>query len=46
MPPQEAGLVSAERVPGGWGVSVPDAGHFPWVERPGCVLSALTRLAN
>jgi pimeloyl-ACP methyl ester carboxylesterase len=45
MPP-EAGLVSAERVPGGWGVTVPDAGHFVWVESPGCVAAAMTRLAG
>jgi pimeloyl-ACP methyl ester carboxylesterase len=46
MPPQEAGLVSAERVPGGWGVSVPDAGHFPWIEAPGCVAAAMSRLVS
>lgn len=46
MPPQLAGLASAERVPGGWCESVPDAGHFIWFEKPGCVLSALTRLAT
>jgi pimeloyl-ACP methyl ester carboxylesterase len=46
MPPQEAGLVSAERVPGGWAVTVHDAGHFPWVEAPGCVAAAMGRLAN
>lgn len=46
MPPQEAGLVSAERVPGAWGVSVPDAGHFPWYESPGCVAAAMRRLAD
>jgi pimeloyl-ACP methyl ester carboxylesterase len=46
MPPQEAGLVSAERVPGAWGISVPDAGHFPWIEAPGCVAAAMERLAR
>jgi pimeloyl-ACP methyl ester carboxylesterase len=46
MPPQEAGLASAERVPGGWGISVPDAGHLPWYERPGCVAAAMNRLAG
>jgi len=46
MPEDEAGLASAARVPGGWGVSVPDAGHFPWIESPGCVLSAMRRLAG
>jgi pimeloyl-ACP methyl ester carboxylesterase len=46
MPAQEAGLASAERVPGGWGVSVPDAGHFPWFESPGCVAAAMRRLSG
>jgi pimeloyl-ACP methyl ester carboxylesterase len=46
MPPQEAGLDSAERVPGGWAVSVPEAGHFPWIESPGCVAAAMRRLAG
>ena len=46
MPPQEAGLVSAERVPGAWGISVPDAGHFPWFEAPGCVAAAMDRLTG
>ena len=46
MPPQEAGLVSAERVPGGWSISVPDAGHYPWFEAPGCVAAAMDRLAS
>jgi pimeloyl-ACP methyl ester carboxylesterase len=44
--PATAGIGSAERVPGGWGISVPDAGHFPWVESPGCVASAMSRLAG
>jgi pimeloyl-ACP methyl ester carboxylesterase len=46
MPPQEAGLVSAERVPGAWSVSIPDAGHYPWFEAPGCVGAAMDRLAS
>jgi pimeloyl-ACP methyl ester carboxylesterase len=45
MPPKEAGLISAERVPGAWGISVADAGHFPWIEAPGCVAAAMDRLA-
>jgi pimeloyl-ACP methyl ester carboxylesterase len=44
--PPEAGLSSAERVPGGWGISVPDAGHLPWLESPGCVVAAMSRLAD
>ncbi len=46
MPPEEAGLLSAERIPGSWAVSVPHAGHFPWVEAPGCVAAAMSRLAD
>jgi pimeloyl-ACP methyl ester carboxylesterase len=46
MPSQEAGIVSAERVPGAWAVSVPDAGHFPWVEAPGCVAAAVSQLVG
>jgi pimeloyl-ACP methyl ester carboxylesterase len=46
MPPQEAGLVSAGRVPGAWAVSLPDAGHFPWVEAPGCVAAGMSRLVD
>lgn len=46
MPPEQAGLVSAEQVPGGWSISVPDAGHFPWFEAPGCVAAAMDRLAG
>jgi pimeloyl-ACP methyl ester carboxylesterase len=44
MPPHEAGLASAERVPGAWAVTVPGAGHFPWFEAPGCVAAAMSRL--
>jgi len=28
-----------------WWVTVPDGGHFTWVEAPGCVLDAMRRLA-
>lgn len=45
IPPKEAGLASADRVPGAWGISVPGAGHFVWVERPGCVAAAMSRLS-
>jgi pimeloyl-ACP methyl ester carboxylesterase len=44
MPPQEAGAGSAARIPGAWAVEVPDAGHFPWLEAPGCVKAAMSRL--
>lgn len=46
MPPQEAGRASAARIPGAWVVEFPDAGHFPWIERPGCVKAAMSRLAT
>lgn len=46
MPPQEAGVDSAGRVPGAWVMTVPDAGHFLWHEKPGCVLDAMRRLAG
>ena len=44
MPPQEAGAGSAARIPGAWAVEVPDAGHYPWLEAPGCVKAAMSRL--
>ena len=44
MPSDEAGLATAARVPGAWSVSVPAAGHFVWLEQPGSVLAAMTRL--
>jgi pimeloyl-ACP methyl ester carboxylesterase len=46
MPPQEAGLDSAARVPGAWGFSVPGAGHFVWHEAPGSILAATERLSG
>ena len=27
-------------------LDVPDAGHFPWLERPGCVRDALARFTT
>jgi pimeloyl-ACP methyl ester carboxylesterase len=46
MPPGEAGGATAERIPGARLVVVPDAGHFPWFEAPGCVRAALDGLAS
>jgi pimeloyl-ACP methyl ester carboxylesterase len=46
MPPEEAGIATARRIPGAWWTAVPDAGHFTWVEAPGCVLEAMRRLAS
>ena len=45
MPPIEAGVASAQRIPGAWWITVPDGGHFTWLEAPGCVLHAMRRLA-
>ncbi|SER67348.1 Pimeloyl-ACP methyl ester carboxylesterase [Pedococcus cremeus] len=46
IPPREGGIATAERVPGAWSSMVPGAGHYPWHERPGCVLEAVRRLAQ
>jgi pimeloyl-ACP methyl ester carboxylesterase len=46
MPPDAAAVATADRIPGAWCVLEPDAGHFTWVERPGCVLAALDRLSG
>lgn len=45
MPPAEAGLATATRIPAAWSHVEPEAGHFPWFEAPGCVLAAARRLA-
>ena len=42
--PLRASTESAERMPGAWVEVVPDAGHFPWIDVPGSVRSALTSL--
>lgn len=44
MPVEESARATAARVPGGWLEVVEGAGHFPWVERPGCVRAGLERL--
>jgi pimeloyl-ACP methyl ester carboxylesterase len=46
MPPDVATVATVDRIPGAWCVLEPDAGHFTWVEHPGCVLSALDRLSG
>jgi pimeloyl-ACP methyl ester carboxylesterase len=46
MPPQTATVETARRIPGAWAALEPGAGHFPWVERPGCVRAALDRLCG
>jgi pimeloyl-ACP methyl ester carboxylesterase len=42
--PNAASTDTASRIPGAWAYVVPDAGHFPWVESPGTVRTALQRL--
>jgi proline iminopeptidase len=43
--PVEAAIETAAAFPRGSSAGVPDAGHFPWIEQPGCVTDALVRLA-
>jgi pimeloyl-ACP methyl ester carboxylesterase len=42
--PVEAALGTAAAFPRGSATGVPDAGHFTWLERPGCVADGLVRL--
>jgi pimeloyl-ACP methyl ester carboxylesterase len=42
--PATAATDTAQRIPGSWVDSVPEAGHFVWVEAPGRVRAALERL--
>jgi pimeloyl-ACP methyl ester carboxylesterase len=42
--PLTASTDSAAAIPGAWTEVVDDAGHFPWLERPGCARAALARL--
>jgi pimeloyl-ACP methyl ester carboxylesterase len=44
MPVEESARQTAARIPGAWVEVVEGAGHFPWLERPGCARSALARL--
>jgi proline iminopeptidase len=44
MPWGQAARASAELARSSFLTVVPAAGHFPWLEVPGCVLSALQRL--
>ncbi len=46
MPPRNAGIATARRIPSAWWAAIPGAGHFTWVEAPGCVLDAMRRLAS
>ena len=44
--PPEAAIETAQAFPEGNVTGVPGAGHFPWLEQPGCVADALRRLAS
>ena len=44
--PASAALDTAAAFPLGRVTGVPAAGHFPWLEQPGCVGSGLARLAS
>jgi pimeloyl-ACP methyl ester carboxylesterase len=37
---------SAALIPGAWTQVIEAAGHFPWLEKPGCVRAALDRLTT
>jgi len=42
--PSTASTETAARIAGAWVEVVAGAGHFPWLERPGCVAAVLRRL--
>ncbi len=44
--PVEAALETAAAFPHGRATGVPDAGHFSWLEQPGCVADGLVRLGT
>jgi pimeloyl-ACP methyl ester carboxylesterase len=44
--PTTASTDTAARIPGAWAEIAPGAGHFPWIEAPGSIRSALDRLAG
>jgi proline iminopeptidase len=44
--PAESSIATAHAFPNGSATGVPEAGHFPWMEQPGCVADALVRLAS
>jgi proline iminopeptidase len=46
IPPDQAGSVTADRIPDAWVEIIPNAGHFIWLERPGAVRAALDRLVR
>jgi pimeloyl-ACP methyl ester carboxylesterase len=44
--PVAAARATVDAIPNGWLEVVEGAGHFPWLDRPGCVRAALDRLAG
>jgi pimeloyl-ACP methyl ester carboxylesterase len=44
--PTTASTDTAARIPGAWVKVVPAAGHFPWMDAPGCVRAGLQRLTG
>ncbi len=44
--PVESSIATAQAFPQGSATGVPEAGHFTWIEQPGCVADALVRLAS
>ena len=44
--PATASTDTAGRIPGAWVDVVPAAGHFPWLDAPGCVRAGLQRLTG
>jgi pimeloyl-ACP methyl ester carboxylesterase len=44
--PATASTDTAGRIRGAWVDVVPAAGHFPWLDAPGCVRAALARLTG
>jgi proline iminopeptidase len=44
--PVESAIETAAAFPLGSASGVPDAGHFPWLEKPACVAYGLVRLAT
>jgi pimeloyl-ACP methyl ester carboxylesterase len=44
--PVSASTDTAAAIPGAWVEVVDDVGHFPWLERPGCIRAALDRLTR
>ena len=46
MPVEDAAGATAARIPGAWLEVIDEAGHFRWLERPGCVAAAARRLVD